>query len=319
MTLSRRTFLLQTGSCAAHLRLAALAAPLARATWARAARGPVVAMEPFARLESIGPKIWAVISTPLSGDYTTVSNGGLIAGSDGVLAIEGFMKPEGAAWLAGKAVELTGKRPTHVLLTHFHSDHANGVAGYLNGSSPVKIHATSITTTLVHDRNLPADTARNDALAGAIPVDPTRPTTINLGGRVVHLTPRLGHTPSDTAITVDDPRLIFCGDLVWNGMFPNYVDAAPIALRQAVQWLRNERVPQYVPGHGSMATPADLDRYVDVLDEVERAARAAHERGLSAADGAKAYKLPASLGEWLLFSPKFMEVAFTAWYRTLPA
>jgi glyoxylase-like metal-dependent hydrolase (beta-lactamase superfamily II) len=52
------------------------------------------------------------------------------------LAIEGFNQPQGAEWLAGKARQLTGKWPTHVVLTHYHADHANGVAGYQSGGHP---------------------------------------------------------------------------------------------------------------------------------------------------------------------------------------
>ena len=43
----------------------------------------------------IADGVWAVISTPLNGARATVSNGGLIAGKNGVLAIEGFQTPEG--------------------------------------------------------------------------------------------------------------------------------------------------------------------------------------------------------------------------------
>jgi hypothetical protein len=56
---------------------------------------------------------------------------------------------------------------------------------------------------------------------------------------------------------------------------------------------------------------------VSVLDEVERAARDAKNKGLTAAAGAAAYKLPATLGEWTLFDPRFMETAFAAWYKEL--
>src|SRR5262245_6524165 len=120
---SRREFLAQSGSCAAHLALASLAMPpILRSRWASATVGRLVAQEKFARLEQIGPGVWALISTPLNKDFTTVSNGGIIAGKNGVLAIEGFMQPAGAAWLSTKAKELTGRLPTHVVVTHYHSD-----------------------------------------------------------------------------------------------------------------------------------------------------------------------------------------------------
>ena len=134
--ISRRDFVTRSSSCAAHLALAAAVAPdLLRTAWARAPLGNVVASEPFGSLEQVADGIWALISTPLGGDRTTLSNGGLIAGRSGVLAIEGFNQPSGASWLAAKARDLTGKLPTHVVVTHYHADHANGVAGYLSGET----------------------------------------------------------------------------------------------------------------------------------------------------------------------------------------
>lgn len=315
---TRREFLAQTGSCAAHLALAALLLPPAlRRRWASRTAGPVVAAEPFARIEQVGPDLWAVISTPLSGDYTTVCNGGILAGRNAVLVIEGFQQPAGAAWVASQAKALTGRWPTHVLVTHYHSDHANGVAGYRQEGRAPELRATDRTRGLVLDRNRPADPDRSAALADATLVDPSSPSRLDLGGRAVTVMPSSGHTPSDLYVRVDDPNLVFAGDLVWNGMFPNYVDAIPTTLARSVAALRQPPSPVYVPGHGAVATPGDLDRYADLLSEVERAAREAHGRGVSAAEGAAAYALPASLGEWYLFNKRFIEVAFTAWYREL--
>ncbi|MEO8450642.1 MAG: MBL fold metallo-hydrolase [Gemmatimonadota bacterium] len=316
--ISRRTFLHQSGSCAAHLSLAAVLLPPAlRARWPGRVVGRIVAEEPFGRLEQLAEGVWGLVSTPLGGDFTTVSNGGLIAGKQGVLAIEGFQKPEGATWLAGKARELTGRFPTHVLLTHYHSDHANGVAGYLEGGARPVVHSSDVTRALVLERNKPADDPRSRALAEAVPIDPAGPATLDLGGTVVRIVPRSGHTASDVSVELDDPSLVFSGDLVWNGMFPNFMDAAPLTLGTSVRALRRSGNVVYLPGHGPVATPADFDRYVAMLDDVERAARSAHERGQTAAEAAAAYKIPASLGEWTLFSPRFPEGAFTAWYRDL--
>lgn len=281
--------------------------------------GPVVAAEPFGRLEEIGPGIWAMVSTPLGGDRTTLANGGIVAGRSGVLVIEGFFQTAGAAWIATKARELAGRHPTHVLLTHYHADHVNGLAG-LGAAGPMPaIRATTTTGALVRERNNPADETRNRLLAGAEPVDPNRPGELDLGGRVVRIVPASGHTASDLAVIVEDPRVVFGGDLLWHGMFPNYVDAVPTALGRAVRALRQPGDARYVPGHGPVGGAAELDRCAAMLDEVERAARAAHARGQSASDAAAGYTLPASLGEWILFSPRFMETAFAAWYRELGA
>jgi len=101
--ISRRDFLGQSGSCAAHLALASVAMPHAlRMAWAGKPFGTVVAREPFGNLEKVADGVWALVSTPLNGNNTTVSNGGIIAGKNGVLAIEGFNQPQGAQWLAAR-------------------------------------------------------------------------------------------------------------------------------------------------------------------------------------------------------------------------
>ena len=315
---SRRDFVHDSLSCAGHLALASLILPPRwRSGWARQAQGRIVAQEPFGRLEQVAEGVWALISTPLTGDRTTVANGGLIAGRTGVLAIEGFFQPQGAAWLAARSRELTGRWPTDVLLTHYHADHVNGVAGYLTGQPRPAVMTTPTTRDLALVRNQPADPDRSAALNRVSALHGTEDTTLDLGGRTVRIHRGTGHTPSDLAIVLDDPAITFCGDLVWNGMFPNYVDAVPSALTQAVRGLRRGAGVTYVPGHGSVASDGDVARYLEMLGTVEEAARRAHRAGTSAAEAAAGFSLPASLGEWTLFGATFFERAFTAWYREL--
>jgi glyoxylase-like metal-dependent hydrolase (beta-lactamase superfamily II) len=320
LSIDRREFLALSGSCAAHLALASRFMPSdVRRAWARP-RGLVVAREPFGNLEKVSDGVWAMISTPLTGTRTTVSNGGIIAGRNAVLAIEGFQTPDGARWLAGKAKELTGRWPTHVALTHYHSDHANGIAGYLNDAEHPVVRSTARTRDLVVERNTPADAARNAAVESATLINASDTSTLDLGGRTVRVIPRAGHTESDISLELDDPSIVFCGDLFWNAMFPNFVDAIPTKLNASVHALRRDRDTVYIPGHGALAHPADLDRYVAMLGEVEHAARGAFAAGTSAADAAKTFALPASVGDWALFNPAskaFYQRAFEAWFKVL--
>lgn len=315
---SRRKFLVDGVSCAAHLALAASLAPAAtRALWAQGRGGRVVATEPFGRLEEVANGVWALISTPLTGERTTVCNGGVIAGRTGVVAIEGFMTPEGARWLGERSRALTGRWPTHAVISHYHADHSNGVAGYRDGDRLPVVHATAESRQAALARNLPVDEARRAALSGGVAPDESAAWTIDLGDRQVQLVRRRGHTASDVSVEIDEPSVVFTGDLVWNAMFPNYVDATPSALAQASQALRRARTTTYVPGHGPVATDADVGRYLAMLGEVEGAARAAHARGTPAAEAGGAFTLSPSLGAWALFNKVFFERAFAAWYREL--
>jgi len=315
--ISRREFLGQSGSCAAHLALASVAMPHAlRTTWARRPLGAVVAREPFGNLEKVADGVWALISTPIGGSNVTVSNGGIIAGKSGVLAIEGFNQTQGAQWLAGQARELTGRWPTHIALTHYHSDHANGLMGYLSPSDHPMIRATARTRDLVIERNKPAEAMRT-AIAGAVVISPTAPSTIDLGGRTVRVVPRNGHTDSDVSLELDDPSIVFCGDLFWNAMFPNFVDAMPTKLMTSVRAIKRSGDTLYVPGHGPLGHPTEYDRYIGMLEEVERAARKAYAAGTSPADAGASFTLPSSLGEWALFNKVFYQRAFEAWNKEL--
>jgi glyoxylase-like metal-dependent hydrolase (beta-lactamase superfamily II) len=323
MTINRRQFLAQSTTCAAHLALAASAMPLtARLTWARNPLGDLVAREPFGNLEKIADGVWAFISTPLGGDRTTVSNGGIIAGRDAVIAVEGFQTPAGAQWLAGKARELTGRWPTHIVLTHYHSDHANGVAGYLNAAEHPVVRSTSRTRDLVMERNTPADASRTAAVKDAVLISAADTSTLDLGGRTVKVVPHSGHTESDITLELDNPSIVFCGDLLWNAMFPNFVDAIPTKLAASVKAVRRSRDTIYVPGHGALARAPEYDRYAAMLGEVEHAARGAYAAGTSATEAGNAFALPASLGDWALFNPSskaFYQRAFEAWYKELRA
>ncbi len=323
MMLNRRTFLGKSVTCACHLAVAGAAmSASARKLWAAESLGQVVAREPFGTLEKVADGVWAVISRPLDGDRTTLANGGLIAGKSGVLAVEGFNQPAGAQWLATKSLELTGKRPTHVVVTHHHGDHANGIAGYQEGAQQCAIHSTAVTRDIVLARDAKGPTpapARATALGGAVLLAPAQTTSIDLGGRVAHVVPRDGHTQSDVTVELDDPSVVFCGDLVWNAMFPNYVDTTPSKFVGAVRGLKRAKDTIYVPGHGPLAKDRELDRYIAVLDEVEAAARKSHAAGITAEEAGKTFMLSEKLGPWGLFSTVFYPRAFEAWYRELKA
>jgi glyoxylase-like metal-dependent hydrolase (beta-lactamase superfamily II) len=316
----RRQFLRVAGGCLAHVLLqGACASPARRRSWAAPAQ-PVVSETPFARLEAIGAGAWAVISTPLGGDRTTFANGGLIAGRHGVVAIEGFYRPAGATWLAEQARRLTGRWPTHVLISHYHVDHAAGVSGYgaASGAAP-HLCATALTQDAVL-RGGPVAPPREAALlrpwADVVLTGAGGATTLDLGDRVLTLHARTGHTASDLVIEDADAGLLFSGDLVWNGMFPNFVDADPRAWRASAQWLAERGAARLVPGHGGLTDRAALDRFAALLDDLEAAGRRAHANGRPAADAATDYRVPDTLGDWMA-SPAAVTRAFAAWYRVL--
>jgi glyoxylase-like metal-dependent hydrolase (beta-lactamase superfamily II) len=312
--ISRRGFLGRLGGCAAHLLWMSAGYGAARRLLAAPPLGRVVLVEPWARIEELGPGVWAVISTPLAGprgseSWRTVCNGGIVAGRSEVLVLEAFATAEGASWLVQAARELTGRPPTVAVVTHFHADHTGGLPAYARTAEPMVVRATPTTRELLQGKEpLPEATVGQEGI-----------TRLDLGGREVRLAPRSGHTPSDVTLEVSEPHVVFCGDLVWNGMFPNYRDATPSKHAASVRDLLGAGEAIYVPGHGPLADRAAVERCIALLDDVEAKARAALAAGLPIEQAADAYRLPAELGDWVMFSPTYFRVAFQAWARELGA
>lgn len=298
----------------AHVMLmSACASRASRLKWT-APTNPTVTTTPFARLDAIAADTWAVISTPLGGDRTTFANGGIIAGRNGVIAVEGFYQPKGATWLAERARELTGRWPTHVVLTHYHVDHASGIAGYTN---PHALRATATTRELALAGGPVAPVKNADlerAFADVVIVNADTPGVIDLGNRRVQLVSLRGHTKSDIALVDDDAGITFAGDLLWNGMFPNFTDATPTQLIASMSSLAARRTHAFVPGHGAMASIDSVQRYMDLLLDLQNAASRGRAAGKTPAEVAADYKVPAALGEWMA-SKAGLERAFVAYGR----
>ena len=97
MSMSRRRFVAASAGCASYL---AAAGPLlsgrALRGWGGQGARRVVAQTPFARVEELGDGMFAIVSTPLNGDYTTVCNGGIVGGSSGNGCRRGVSPPRRA-------------------------------------------------------------------------------------------------------------------------------------------------------------------------------------------------------------------------------
>lgn len=348
LSTSRRGFLGGAAVATAGLALSStLAAPrtaLARlAESRRDDRAPTDLDTKFATVLPIntwqGGGAWAIISK--WGETFTLCNSGIISGKDAVIIVDGFNTPGGSQWAARMAKQLTGRDPTHVIVTHYHFDHTDGLSGYLALQNPPMIISTAKTRELLASHGVtgggnlmfqpPASPIKGlkrsvqvCVLPDTIIEDASKPLTIDIGGRSVTLRDRAGHTLSDLNVEIpnggkDGQKIVYAGDMIFNKVFPVYLDAIPSALRSNVAEVIAEDAGKsiIVPGHGGLTTGADLKPFLALIDYITEAAKKTFAAGTPAKAAAATFTLPPDLKDYTPGNPFFVELAFQAVYREL--
>lgn len=337
---NRRTFLKRCFGTSCGFSATLLLSPLSsRKALGRTIEGEKIGEKPFARIEKIHDGVYALISTPFtkggkSGDLSTHSNGGLIIGKDKILAIDSYRTPAGASYMADACLQLTGRLPTHVVNTHFHFDHLGGTRAFIKGSNSPEIIMTQTTRKLAfenyskilphpEDPDLSISTLNKwggyFSDASAIIANEDKPLTLDLGGRKVTITPMQGHTESDLVIKDEESATVFAGDLIWDGIFPNFMSSSPSLWSKSVQSILEKNTGLIVPGHGSIQKSGSKSNtsYLNLLAEIENHARVSQQKGLSSDQAAAEFNLSTSVGDYRYFRNGFHEVAMAAWYREI--
>lgn len=273
----------------------------------------------WGEVTELADNVWAVESTPLAHrDFKTVCNGGIVAGSERVLVIEAFAGPAGARWVAEAALQLTGRWPTDVVVSHYHGDHTGGLTGFQRGGRAPRLHGTRATLDrLVTADDSPDARERQAMISSASIVQEDADSVLELGGGEAVFHPFDGHTASDLIVELPDRQLAFAGDLLWSGMIPNFVDARPIELSRTLRALRELGPRRYVPGHGALVEPRLLELNLELASFFEDVGRRSFEAGVGAADAAARTELPAPFDAWVAFSESYVERAIGAWHRAL--
>jgi glyoxylase-like metal-dependent hydrolase (beta-lactamase superfamily II) len=258
---SRRNFLAGTSCFGAFYALAkliplpALAAELASDS--RVSAIPLVD-KGFASVRKVGNGLYATISDSSKG-FTTICNGGFLAGKDAALLIEGFTTPAGASFQM-EALRMVSQVPVKGALdTHYHFDHSMGNAFY--GVNGVPLWAHAATAKRIFDNYAPFQGADKDAALGPFekrvkdaksdterahaqgdlsavtglfqianssvlglpnhPLDPAKlPMTIDLGGLIAIVESHPGHSGTDLIIRAPDQNVVYTGDLLFNNWYP---------------------------------------------------------------------------------------------------
>jgi glyoxylase-like metal-dependent hydrolase (beta-lactamase superfamily II) len=170
------------------------------------------------------------------------------------------------------AVRHAGRKPvTRLINTHWHFDHAGGNEVFARAGATIL--ATAATRKrLATDQYTEVFKLRTPASpAIALPTLTSDEFELHVGAEVIHLTAvPPAHTDGDLIIHFKTHDVIHTGDLFSNGLYPN-IDASSlgwiggmIAAADRILKLTGPKT-RIIPGHGPLATPADLASFRKML------------------------------------------------------
>ncbi|MEU7190960.1 MBL fold metallo-hydrolase [Streptomyces sp. NPDC045470] len=224
-----------------------------------------------------------------------LNNSGVVATDEGVLLVDTCFTERRTARLREETARVSDAPVRYVVNTHHHGDHTFG-----NHQFPeAAVIGHPYCREKIISEGLAVVPYFDTVEWGDISVRP--PTvlcedrlTLSLGGLTAEVVPVApAHTLGDVVVWLPGPRVLFVGDIIFNGCTPVITDGSLSGIRTALQTLRALRPEVVVPGHGPLAGPEVFDAADEYFDFVEDAARKGRARGLNPLEAARAVDLGA--------------------------
>ena len=267
--------------------------------------------------------------TPLGNNvYMLEGNGGNITvavGQDAVIEVDGEFAPLHDK-IKAAVDKLSGGKPIKYLInTHFHGDHTGGNAPFAKDGTTIVSHQ-NLALRLEHGSTNGLSGAKTaPAEKGAVPTQTYTNEGLRLmvnGQTAVVNHPASAHTDTDSYVYFPMGNVVATGDVVSTGNRYVTIDYANggsingiISTVETYIKLGNDQT-KYVPGHGALATKADLQAYHDLLVDVRDRVQAQIKAGKTE-DQAIAAKPLAEIGAKLKTNQQADDNMVKMVYRSL--
>jgi len=238
-------------------------------------------------LAELAPDVFAYVQA--DGSWF-INNTGFVVAGDGVLSIDSCATEDRTrAYLA--AIRTVTARPVTTLVnTHHHPDHTNGNG--LLGARVIVAHA-DCREQLARVPWPPPVPVFGPVDWGQVSRDLPgicfeRRLDLHVGGRRIELlhfgTP--AHTTNDIVAWLPADRVLFAGDLVFNGATPFALSGSVAGWLDVLTALRDLGAEVIVPGHGPPGGPGLLKETAGYLEFVQKAAADTYAAGRPVPDAA---------------------------------
>jgi cyclase len=269
------------------------------------------------RLEQLAPGVWAAIQNDNYGH--AICNAGIVDLGDKTVVFDPFMTPEAARDLKKTAEELTGRKVTIVINSHYHNDH-------IRGNQVFVPQASIVSTEWTRNEMLPSEKkeqewekknaasraiAEKEKLKKATDVDKkelvmwigyyegihqslpelriTVPDITFSDSLWIHGSKRSiklveckkGHTESDVVMLLPKEGIAFMGDLFFVNRHPYLGDGDAASWQHHVQHFREDTsIHKYVPGHGPIGGKAEMQLIENYITDLQELVKTGIEQHL---------------------------------------
>ena len=192
-----------------------------------------------------------------------VSNAGVIVTGAGVVVFDALGSPALARLLLDKIRGITDEPVVRVIVSHYHADHIYGLQVFEDLGADILAPAGA-------DNYLASDNAKQRLEERQFTLDPW----VNEDTRLVYPDQylaegkqfRLGdvgfivtvvgnaHSDGDLTLYVAPDRVLFSGDIIFEGRLPYLGDSNTRRWLQVLERMEREQLVALVPGHGGVAT-----------------------------------------------------------------
>lgn len=231
-------------------------------------------------------------------------NVGVSMGADGTFIIDD-QYAQMTDKLTAAIADLSGAQPRLLVNTHWHGDHAGGNENFANAGAVIVAHE-NVRAALLVEKSIPLfKMTKPPSPKAALPLITFKDEmNLHLNGdnlRLIHVAN--AHTDGDAMVHFTKANVFHTGDVFFNGFYP-FIDthsggsiAGMIAGSKAVLELADDNT-RIMPGHGPLASKADLQAYHDMLVQAEANIRALKDAGKSLEQVVAAKPTAALDAEW---------------------
>lgn len=244
------------------------------------------------RLEEVADGVFAYIQP--DGTWW-INNAGFVTGADGVLAVDTCSTERRTRDFLETLRGVTPAPLRTLVNTHHHGDHTHG--NYLTHPATIVAHeqcreAMLLTGILQYEGVFEMPDWGNLELAPPT-LTFTDEVTVWVGDTKVelHYIGSPAHTTGDVVAWLPERRVLYSGDLVFNGGTPFVLMGSVEGSLKAIEQLRRFDADVVVPGHGDVCDLSALERIADYLRFVQSVAADMVSSGVTPLEAARSTDL----------------------------